>query len=65
VRCTALSFGTNLAQACFGGTVPMVAVALIAATGYKLAPSLYLTAAAVVSFLVVLSSRMPAEEDIA
>ena len=65
VRCTALSFGTNLAQACFGGTVPMVAVALIAASGYKLAPSLYLTAAAVVSFLVVLTSRMPAEEEIA
>jgi MHS family proline/betaine transporter-like MFS transporter len=62
VRCTALSSGYNLAQAVFGGTVPMVAVALIAATGYRLAPSLYLTAVAVVSFLVVLTWRMPPEE---
>ena len=62
VRCTALSFGTNLAQACFGGTVPMVAVALIAATGYRLAPSIYLSAAALVSLLVVLAWRMPPEE---
>ena len=62
VRCTALSTGYNLAQAIFGGTVPMVAVALITATGYRLAPSLYLTAAAVVSFLVVLTWRMPPEE---
>ena len=62
VRCTALSSGYNLAQALFGGTVPMVAVALISATGYPLAPSLYLTAAAVVSFLVVLTWRMPPEE---
>ena len=65
VRCTALSSGYNIAQAIFGGTVPMVAVALIAATGYPLAPSLYLTAAAVVSFLVVLTWRMPTEEAIA
>ena len=62
VRCTALSSGYNLAQAFFGGTVPMVAVAVIAATGDRLAPSLYLTAAAVVSFLVVLTWRMPPEE---
>ncbi len=65
VRCTALSSGYNIAQAIFGGTVPMVAVALIAATGYPLAPSLYLTAAAVVSFLVVLTWRMPPDEAIA
>ena len=54
VRCTALSFGQNLAMACFGGTVPMVAVALISATSYPLAPALYLAAAGVVSFAVVL-----------
>jgi MHS family proline/betaine transporter-like MFS transporter len=65
VRCTALSSGYNLAQAVFGGTVPMVAVALIAATGYRLAPSLYLTATAVISFLVVLTWRMPPEEKLA
>ena len=65
VRCTALSFGTNLAQAVFGGTVPMVAVALISATGYRLAPSIYLAAAAVISFLVVLTMRTAPEERIA
>jgi MHS family proline/betaine transporter-like MFS transporter len=54
VRCTALSFGQNLAQAVFGGTVPMVAVALIGATGNPLAPALYLAGAGVVSFAVVL-----------
>jgi MHS family proline/betaine transporter-like MFS transporter len=58
VRCTALSFGQNLSQACFGGTVPMVAVALIGATGYSLAPALYLAAAGVVSFLVVLITNV-------
>ena len=61
VRCTALSFGTNLAQAIFGGTVPLVAVALISATGYNLAPSLYLAAAGVVSFLVILTSNVRPE----
>ena len=62
VRCTALSFGQNLAQACFGGTVPMVAVVLIGATGYPLAPALYLAAAGVVSFAVVLITNVLPEE---
>jgi len=65
VRCTALSAGYNLAQAIFGGTVPMVAVALIAATGYRLAPSIYLSAAAVISLLVVLTMRTAPEERVA
>jgi MHS family proline/betaine transporter-like MFS transporter len=62
VRCTALSFGQNLAQACFGGTVPMVAVVLIGATGYPLAPALYLAAAGLVSFAVVLITNVLPEE---
>ncbi len=62
VRCTALSFGQNIAQAVFGGTVPMVSVALIAATGYRLAPALYLAAAGVVSFAVVLITNILPEE---
>jgi MHS family proline/betaine transporter-like MFS transporter len=62
VRCTALSSGYNLAQALFGGTVPMVAVALIKATGDKLAPAWYLSGAAVISFLVVLTCNMLTEE---
>jgi len=62
VRCTALSFGQNLAQACFGGTVPMVAVALIGFTGYPLAPAIYLAAASVVSFCVVLITNALPED---
>jgi MHS family proline/betaine transporter-like MFS transporter len=62
VRCTALSFGQNLAQACFGGTVPMVSVILIGATGYPLAPALYLAAAGLVSFAVVLITNVLPEE---
>jgi MHS family proline/betaine transporter-like MFS transporter len=62
VRCTALSFGQNLAQALFGGTVPMVAVALVSETGYTLAPSLYLATAGIVSFFVVLATNVLPEE---
>jgi hypothetical protein len=46
----------------FGGTVPMVAVALIGATGYALAPSIYLAGAALVSFFVVLITNVLPEE---
>lgn len=62
VRCTALSFGQNLAQAVFGGTVPMVSVALIGATHDPLAPALYLAAAGVVSFVVVLITNVLPED---
>ncbi len=62
VRCTSLSFGQNFAMAVFGGTVPMVSVALIEATGYPLAPALYLAAAGLVSFAVVLITNTLPEE---
>ena len=62
VRCTALSFGQNLTMACFGGTVPMVAVALIKWTGYPLAPSIYLAVAGLVTFAVVLVTNALPEE---
>ncbi|HTJ65681.1 MAG TPA: MFS transporter [Alphaproteobacteria bacterium] len=52
VRCSGLSVGYNLALSIFGGTVPMVAVALIAATGDRLAPAFYLALAGVVSFVM-------------
>jgi MHS family proline/betaine transporter-like MFS transporter len=63
VRCTALSFGQNMAMAFFGGTVPMVAVALIDATSYPLAPAIYLAAAGVISFFVILITN-PLPEDV-
>lgn len=62
VRCTALSFGQNIAMACFGGTVPMVAVALIGLTGNPLAPSIYLALAGLISCAVVLGTTLPEEE---
>lgn len=49
VRCAGLSVGYNLALSIFGGTVPMVAVYLIAETGHSLAPSWYLAIAAAIS----------------
>jgi MHS family proline/betaine transporter-like MFS transporter len=52
VRCSGLSVGYNLALSIFGGTVPMVAVALIATTGDRLAPAFYLALAGVVSFIM-------------
>jgi hypothetical protein len=62
VRCTVLSAGQNLFQACFGGTVPVVAVYLIAATGYALAPALYLVATAAVSFIVILTTEAVSDD---
>jgi MHS family proline/betaine transporter-like MFS transporter len=49
VRCSGLSVGYNLSLSIFGGTVPMVAVYLIAATGNTLAPAWYLAAIAVIA----------------
>jgi len=49
VRCSGLSVGYNLALSIFGGTVPMVAVWLIATSGDILAPAFYLALAAAVS----------------
>ncbi len=62
VRCSALSFGQNLSMACFGGTVPMVSVALIGATSSPLAPALYLATAGVVSFFVVAITNVLSED---
>jgi MHS family proline/betaine transporter-like MFS transporter len=55
VRYSALGIGFNLSVALFGGTAPLVATALIAATGTSLAPSFYLAAGAAVSLVVLLT----------
>ncbi|HEY3918239.1 MAG TPA: MFS transporter [Stellaceae bacterium] len=49
VRCSGLSIGYNIAMSVFGGTVPMIAVYLIATTGNKLSPAWYLAAVAIVT----------------
>jgi MHS family proline/betaine transporter-like MFS transporter len=54
VRCTVLSVGYNVALAFLGGTTPMVAEWLVSRTGFTLAPAVYLSGAAVVTFIAAL-----------
>jgi MHS family proline/betaine transporter-like MFS transporter len=51
VRCTVLSVGYNVALALLGGTTPMVAAWLMARTHASLAPAVYLSGAAALSFI--------------
>lgn len=53
VRCSSLSIGYNLAVAIFGGTAPLVATTLVAATGWQAAPGLYFAATAVVGLALL------------
>ena len=62
MRYTALSIGYNIAVAVFGGFAPFIATWLISVTGSNLAPSYYLIAAAMITFLVVLRIRETAFE---
>jgi MHS family proline/betaine transporter-like MFS transporter len=57
VRCSGLSVGYNLAQTAFGGTVPLVAVYLVAHSGNPVAPAYYLTAACILSFVTLAFMR--------
>lgn len=51
VRCTVLSVAYNIGLALLGGTTPLVAAWLVARTGVALAPAMYLTAAAGLTFV--------------
>ncbi|WP_219729673.1 MFS transporter [Pseudarthrobacter sp. NBSH8] len=51
VRYTASAITYNVSYAIFGGTAPLVATFLIASTGNKLAPAIYLTAIAACALL--------------
>jgi MHS family proline/betaine transporter-like MFS transporter len=51
VRCTVLSVGYNVALAILGGTTPMVAEWLVARTHANLAPAVYLSIAAAITFI--------------
>jgi MHS family proline/betaine transporter-like MFS transporter len=57
VRVTAVSIGYNLTFAIFGGTAPMVAVWLIERTHDDMAFGWYMSAMAVVAFLVALTLK--------
>jgi len=54
VRCTVLSVGYNISLAILGGTTPMVAAWLVSRTHLNLAPAVYLTIAAAVTFVAAL-----------
>jgi MHS family proline/betaine transporter-like MFS transporter len=57
VRYSGFAVSFNLSNALFGGTAPMMATLLIAATANDLAPAFYLVAAAVISLVAVALSR--------
>ncbi|MGF7154714.1 MHS family proline/betaine transporter-like MFS transporter [Novosphingobium gossypii] len=59
VRYTALSVGYNGAVMLFGGSAPFIATLLVRITGTDIAPSFYVTAAAVLSFTVIACVRAP------
>jgi MFS transporter, MHS family, proline/betaine transporter len=62
VRCSGLSVGYNLAMSIFGGTLPMLAVYLIAETGNVLSPAWYLAAVSVISVWMTIVMRGQQEE---
>ncbi len=64
-RTTLLSTGYSLSTAVFGGFAPFVATWLIALTGSPVAPTLYLTSAAVISGAVISCLRETAFEALA
>lgn len=57
VRSSGYSIGYNVSVAIFGGTAPYVATWLVSRTGNELAPAYYVIAAAIVTFLTVLTMR--------
>ena len=57
LRCTVLSFGSNLGFGILGGLTPMVAVYTIKRSHDDLSPAFLLMAAAAVSFVVIASLR--------
>lgn len=57
VRFSGFAFSFNIANAVFGGTAPFIATWLIQLTGNKMAPALYLLAAAAVALIAMLASR--------
>lgn len=54
VRYTGFAVGYNVAVSVFGGTAPLIATALVAATGSKISPAYYLMGAAIMGIIAVL-----------
>ncbi len=57
MRFSGASISYNLAFTIFGGTAPLLSLALINATGVNIAPAWYVVAVALLALLVI--SRMP------
>lgn len=57
MRCAALGAAFNITAAVFGGTTPLVAAALVARTGYGLAPAFYAMLAPAVALATLLTVR--------
>lgn len=55
LRAGGMSIGYNIAVSCFGGTAPLLATALVGATGSALAPSFILMGAGVLSMTAALA----------
>ncbi|KAA5830528.1 MFS transporter [Saccharopolyspora hirsuta] len=60
VRYGAVSVGFNISVALFGGTTPLIAEALVAATGMRPVPAFLLVVAGVVGLVAVWATREPA-----
>lgn len=58
-RFTSAAISYNTAYAAFGGTAPLIGTALVGATGLAAAPGYYLTATAVIVFLLLTLTRIP------
>jgi MHS family proline/betaine transporter-like MFS transporter len=61
-RTTLMSIGYSLSTAIFGGFAPFISTWLIGLTGSPIAPAFYLTAAAIVSGIVIATFRETARE---
>lgn len=64
IRNTGMSLGYNISQAIFGGTAPLIALALVSKTGNHYAPMLYLIGCAFLSGLAVLFMQETAKSEL-
>jgi MHS family proline/betaine transporter-like MFS transporter len=64
LRYSAMAIGYNITVALFGGTAPLVATWMIKTTSNLAAPAWYLVAVAAVTFIVTLTLRPHAENEI-
>jgi MHS family proline/betaine transporter-like MFS transporter len=62
VRYGSLAIGYNVAVSVFGGTTPLIASSLVAATGSKLMPAIPLVAAGIIGAIAVYYTRETASK---